>query len=286
MSCSAVVMCLLFDLGDSIVLAFFSFLTLLERCVPYIFIYTVGHITVPLSGVKPAQLYHHILAHSDVFGMQTVELQSTSSPPDAKGNICLHINVCPQSLGPTTSPQLSKLLEDAQEHYHIHIIALCEDKSLHSLELVFYLLLVDKYDKFPRPTCESAQLPSSQYGTYSSKLAVSPEELTQSTESELHLSVRKHRLKLGLEPVHRSSTASQLVLDGNLIQEHVRSLEEHFEGVVKNAVHHMRRDELWKRMLYGRCRTESKQPIVQVSTLLCFIKGAAAVNIFQSSSLL
>lgn len=231
----------------------------------YSFVYTAGQITVPLSSVKPAQLYHHLLAHSDVFGMHTIELQSKSSTSDTKGNICLHINVCPQSLGPTTSPQLSKLLEDAQENYQIHIIAMCEDKNLQYLELVFYLLLVDKYDKFPRPTCESAPLPNSPYSAYSRKLAVSPDELTQSTESELHLSVRKHRLKLGLEPVLRSSTASQLVLNESLIQEHVRSLEEHFEGIVKNAVHHMRRDELWKRLLYGRCRTESKQPIVQVS---------------------
>lgn len=239
---------------------------------------------MPLSSVKPPQLYHHLLAHSDVFGMQTMELQSKSSTSDTEGNICLHINVCPQSLGPTTSPQLSKLLEDAHDNYQIHVIAMCEDKALQCLELIFYLLLVDKYDKFPRPTCESAPLPNSPYSTSSTKLAVSPDELTQSTESELHLSVRKHRLKLGLEPVLRSSTASQLVLNEILIQEHVRSLEEHFEGIVKNAVHHMRRDELWKRMLYGRCRSESKQPIVQVSIVnfsayTYFMKSNATVEV-------
>lgn len=198
--------------------------------------------------------------------MQTIELRSKSSSSDTEESICLHIDVCPQSLGPTTSPQISKLLQDAQENYLIHVIAMCEDKSPHTLDLVFYLLLVNMFDKFPRPTCESAPLPSSQYGASQNRFARSPDDLTGSTESELYLSVRKHRLKLGLEPMLQvSSTASQLVLDGSLIQEHIKSLEEHFEGVVKNAVHHMRRDELWKRMLYGRYKTEYKQSMVPVS---------------------
>ncbi len=32
----------------------------------------------------------------------------------------------------------------------------------------------------------------------------------------------------------------------------MRSLKVHLEGVVKSAQHHLRRDELWKRMVYGR----------------------------------
>ena len=226
---------------------------------------------VPLSTVKPAQLYHHILAHSDVFGMQTMELRSPGSQSGSSettaSDICLHINVCPQSLGPTTSPQLSKLLQDAQENYSIHIVAMCEVDNAHRLELIFYLLLVNKYDKFPRLTCDWPHLNSSglQHAIPSTKPALSPEDPTLSPgpESELHLSVRKRRLKLGLDPFLRPSTASQLVLDGSLIRLHIQGLQVHFESIVKNAEHHMRRDELWKRMLYGRYRAEPRPVVMQ-----------------------
>lgn len=198
-----------------------------------------------------------------------MELRSSGKPSsssESTGDICLHIDVCPQSLGPTTSPQLSKLIQDAQESYLIHVIAMCGDNNPHCLDLVFYLLLVNKYDKFPRPTCASLN-PStsiSRYSIPSTKPGLSPEDPTHNPESELHLSVRKRRLKLGLDPLLRPSTASQLVLDGSLIQEHIRSLQGLFEGIVKNAVHHMRRDELWKRMLYGGYRSEPKSAVTQV----------------------
>jgi hypothetical protein len=222
-----------------------------------------GQIKVPLPNVKPAQLYHHILAHSDVFNMHTLELgpAGTSTASSSTSSICLHIDVSPQSLGPTTSPQLSKLLQDAHESYSIHVVAMCEDANPHCLVLAFYLLLVNFRDKFPRLTRDRhsssivlAPL-SSQYN-----ILPSPDELAQqSSETELHLSVRKRRMKLGLDP-HQRSVSSQLVVDGALIAEHMRSLQGHFEGVVKNALHHMRRDELWKRMLYGGHKTDPSKP--------------------------
>lgn len=229
---------------------------------------------VPLSGVKPAQLYHHILAHSDVFGMQTLELRpsrshgTASSDTATMSDICLHINVSPESLGPTTSLQLSKLLQDCQECYAIHVIAVCEEKNPHCLNLIFYLLLVNINDKFPRRTHESSLHslhPDSQYTA--ARAGPSPEDPGHESDSELHLSVRKHRLKLGLDPLLRSSSsAARLVQDEGLIQEHMHSLQSHFESMVKNALHHMRRDELWKRMLYGRHRTEPTKPsVMQVS---------------------
>ena len=228
---------------------------------------------VPLTSVKPAQLYHHLLAHSDVFGMQSLELRQTgkhsSSSSDTLGrDICLHIDVSPQSLGPTTSPQLSKLLRDAQESYSIHVLAMREEDNPHCLNLVFYLLLVNIHDKFPRLTRDVSSHASTQSSTPSpSKPPHSPEDLAHHSESELHVSVRKRRLKLGLDPLLRpASSASQLVLDDALMREHVRSLQGHFEGIVKNAIHHMRRDELWKRMLYGRYRSEHSKPAtMQVS---------------------
>ena len=234
-----------------------------------------GNITVPLTTVKPAQLYHHILAHSDVFGMQSLELRPAGkgSSDSLSQDICLHIDVCPEKLGPTTSPQLSKLLRDAQESYSIHVLVMHEEDNPHCLNLVFYLLLVNIHDKFPRLTLDTSSHTSSST-TQSGNPLHSPEDLTHHSESELHMSVRKRRLKLGLDPLLRpTSSASQLVLDDALMREHVRSLQGHFEGVVKNAIHHMRRDELWKRVLYGRYRSEHTKPAmmqVRVGTFVFY----------------
>lgn len=232
---------------------------------PTLTLLQTGHIMVPVQSVKPPVLYHHILAHSDVFGMQTMELRSAGGVgSSATEDVCLLINVSPQHLGPTTSPQLSKLLQDGQENYMIQIIALRDlSDSAHCLCLIFYLLLVNKYDKFPRLTCDSPQKDRSVFQSrFPTKSSLSPDDTTV-IESELHLSVKKHRMKLGLDPLLKPSTASQLVLDSRLIHEHIQGLQVHFEAIVKNAVHHMRRDELWKRMLYGRHRSEPRPTMVR-----------------------
>ena len=66
--------------------------------------------------MKSIDLYRHLLAHSNVFGTQTIELQvggmMTSDLPTE--TIGLLINVSPQSLGPTTTPELSKIIEETQ----------------------------------------------------------------------------------------------------------------------------------------------------------------------------
>jgi hypothetical protein len=219
-----------------------------------------GHIVVPLPGVKPAQLYHHILAHSDVFGLQTLELRPPGRATPSSGDICLHIDVSPASLGPTTSPQLSKLLQDAQESYSIHVVAMCEDSNPHCLNLAFYLLLVNNREKFPRRALDSSPVATDTTTNSQCTILPSPEEpAAHASDSELHVSVRKRRIKLGLD-AHLRSKASRLVVDGGLIREHMRSLQGHFEGIVKSALHHMRRDELWKRMLYGRYRPDPTRP--------------------------
>ena len=74
--------------------------------------------------VTPSELYRHLVVHCGLFGFQTIESQalplSGLSPPTE--DICLLINVSPDCLGPTTSPQLSRLMEDTREHYAIYII--------------------------------------------------------------------------------------------------------------------------------------------------------------------
>jgi hypothetical protein len=53
----------------------------------------------------------------------------------------------------------------------------------------------------------------------------------------------------GLMPT--PSVASQLVLDKSKVRGQMQAVCTHLETVVQNALHHMRKDELWKRMLYG-----------------------------------
>ena len=66
--------------------------------------------------MKSIDLYRHLLAHSNTSGTQTIELKvgdlvTSELPPEAIG---LLINVSPQSLGPTTTPELSKIIEETQ----------------------------------------------------------------------------------------------------------------------------------------------------------------------------
>ena len=62
--------------------------------------------------VSPSELYRHLLAHCKVFGTQTLEMRPGSPSATQPDNLGLLIHVSPESLGPTTSPQLSQLLEE------------------------------------------------------------------------------------------------------------------------------------------------------------------------------
>lgn len=149
--------------------------------------------------------------------MQTVELRpnpSSSSAP-RPDNIALFINICPLSLGPTTSPQLSRILQDGQQNYTIHVLVLynsplSEDKGKH-LTLNFYLLLVNKFDKYPRLTCDSPHLSASRH-PLPRPASESPGD-EEFDESELYLNVRKHRRKLGFGSLASPPAASHLVLN-------------------------------------------------------------------------
>ena len=168
--------------------------------------------------MNPPDLYHHIVAHSGVFGIQTVEAKPTSasSTPNPE-DICLLINVSPKSLGPTTTPQLSKLLQDTQENYSIRIITLYKPRLLKDkyLKLVFYLLLVNKYDQYPRLTCDSPHLSSSKHPEPLMAPLGSP--IKEYDESDLNFSVRKRRRKLGFGSLATPSAASQVVINMSVI---------------------------------------------------------------------
>lgn len=154
-----------------------------------------------------------------------------------------------------------------QANYSIRVLALYIPEGIQDkgrlLKLVFYLLLVNKYEQFPRLTCDSQPtshpiptstsntLPSSHPHTSHTLNAADSDE-----ESALGLKVREHRRKLGFSSLSAPSAASQVVVNTSLIEGQMRNVQTHLENVIRNALYHMRRDELWKRLLYGHNMTQ------------------------------
>ena len=47
------------------------------------------------------------------------------------------------------------------------------------------------------------------------------------------------------------SATSQLMLDQEKVGQQLLSVQAHLEDIVRTGLYHMRKDDLWKRMLYG-----------------------------------
>ena len=144
------------------------------------------------------------------------------------------------------------------------------------LKLVFFLLMVHKEDNFPRLTCNSPQLRASCHthpvtGTSLGGIrsATPSDNEGEEAESELNVKVRAHRRKLGFGSLSAGSTASRVVLDKSAIDEQIRGVQTHLETTIRNALYHIRRDELWKRMLYGKARNIQEPRPVHVSRSTC-----------------
>ena len=112
-------------------------------------------------------------------------------------------------------------------------------------ELIFYLLLVHKEDLFPRLT---SNLPESAATCH----PLSPSlPLIEAVESSLNIQVRENRSKMGFGSLSSPSAASQIVVDKEKVEKQMQRVSTHLEEMTRKALHHMRKDELWKRMLYG-----------------------------------
>ena len=112
------------------------------------------------------------------------------------------------------------------------------------LELAFYLLLVNSEEKFP---CLTSDLPVLTASCHAVPPSVS-EDLTE--ESDLNVQVREHRRRMGYG-LMATPTASRQVLSAEKVGSQVHAVRTHLESVIRRALHHMRKDELWKRLLYG-----------------------------------
>ena len=168
----------------------------------------------------------------------------------------------------------------SQANYNIRIVAVYKHKDTgdgNLLKLVFYLLMVHKEDNFPRLTCNSPQLRASCHthpvtgtsvgglGGIRSRSTTPSDNEGEEAESELNAKVRAHRRKLGFGSLSGGSAASRVVLDKALIDEQIRGVQTHLETTVRNAAYHVRRDELWKRLLYGKERNVLEPKPVHVS---------------------
>ncbi len=84
--------------------------------------------------------------------------------------------------------------------------------------------------------------------------------------SEFSVQVREHRRRMGL--LSTPSQASQLVLNTGLIAEHMTGVKVHLEEACQGALSHMRRDALWKRMVYGQSAEEGGRVSHVITTSL------------------
>ena len=155
------------------------------------------------SSVTMESFYKHIIRHCSEYDIQTLELVQSSR--DGSGlsptlwDISLMIDLAPSVIGPMTTPELSRILHDTRELYHVIILAIpivpVEDDHTHqSFSFTLYMLLVNKNEVFPHLTVNTPFL-SHHLGMSRSDKG-RPENETMS-QSQLHVSVRNHRRKLG-----------------------------------------------------------------------------------------
>ena len=130
------------------------------------------------------------------------------------------------------------------------------EDTKHTLKLTYFLLLVHKSDKFPRLTRDSPDHSPACHALPPSLLDRDSDNEGTNQESELNIQVREHRRKMGFGSLSTPTLASQIVLNKLLIEEHMRGVKGHLSDVGQDALCHMRRDALWKRLLYGRVRVQ------------------------------
>lgn len=129
-----------------------------------------------------------------------------------------------------------------------------------TLKLIYYLLLVHKFDRFPRLTRDSPDLSPTCHALPPSLLDRDSGNEDANPESELNIKVREHRRKMGFGSLTTPSLSSQIVLNRLLIEEHMMGVKVHLSEVGQDALCHMRRDALWKRLLYGRVGAQYDAP--------------------------
>ena len=156
------------------------------------------------------ELYKHLLANSAEFNMTTIEgtpnLSASQLPPH---HLCLLLDISPENLGITTEVCFTNLLQVTQHQYEVILLLAYKNGKEHqqqqqqqkeSLELILYLILLNKYEEFPRLAHFQFASPSP---------SPSP-ELVNADDETLHMSVQRKRRSLGYESLYTPSSASQV----------------------------------------------------------------------------
>ena len=122
-------------------------------------------------------------------------------------------------IGNITSPELSRVLHDTSDQYHVIILAIPKPQTsdyMHSMiTLTMYMILVNKVDVYPRLTV---------YCTPTIRVASTPTDDTHDErQSQFHLSVRNHCRKLGYGSLNKYT----YIWFGNcyVIQEEMRAVK-------------------------------------------------------------
>lgn len=129
-------------------------------------------------------------------------------------------------------------------------------------------------DKFPCLTSDSPELSASRH---SLPLPQPPHQ--QAEESDLNHKVREHRRKMGYGLMATPSTASQHMLARENVESRLHAVRTHLEGMIREALHHMRKDELWKRLLYGASYSSEGRSVCYTYV----VASSGSVNMFACS---
>ena len=151
--------------------------------------------------------------------MTTIEgrpnLSASQLPPH---HLCLLLDISPENLGVTTEVCFTNLLQVTQHQYEVMLLLAYKDgrqqqqqqhqpQQKGSLELMLYLILLNKYEEFPRLSHLQLATPSP---------SPSP-ELLNADDEDLHISVQRKRRSLGYESLYSPSSASQVVYSNLLV---------------------------------------------------------------------
>ena len=170
-------------------------------------------------------LYKHIITRCSEYDIQTLELVQSSR--DGSGlsptlwDISLMIDLAPSIIGPMTTPELSRISHDTRELYHVIILAIPivpkEDDHIHQyFSFTIYMLLVNKNEVFPRLTVNTPFLSRHLGMSRSDEGRLESETMSQ---SQLHVSVRNHRRKLGYGSLNSPSSVSEVVINPSVMAE-------------------------------------------------------------------
>ena len=142
--------------------------------------------------------------------MTTIEgrpnLSASQLPPHY---LCLLLDISPENLGVTTEVCFTNLLQVTQHQYEVMLLLAYKDggqqshqpqQQKNSLELMLYLVLLNKYEEFPRLSHFYLATPSPSPST----------ELINVDDENLHVSVQRKRRSLGYESLYAPSSASQV----------------------------------------------------------------------------